>query len=156
MQSLHAILAAFGLLAHAMAGAAEAPWGPPSAPRYGFAELDANGDGALSREEARFVDALARNWAYADANLDGRLARAEYDEAMMLEAEIFGAGEHSARKLAMFRQLDADGDQALSRGEAAARPALAAGFDYADTNGDGRVDRGEFSEVGLDTLAGSP
>lgn len=153
MRSLHAMLAALALHVPAAAAANEAPWGPPPPPRYSFAQLDADGDGALSREEARYAEALARNWSHADADGDGKLARAEYDEAMTLEAGIFEAGEHSVRKLAMFRLLDADGDQALSRGEAAARPALAASFDYADTDGDGRVDRGEFSEAGLDTLA---
>lgn len=32
---------------------------------------------------------------------------------------------------------------------------MAMGADAADTNGDGAVDRGEFSEVGLDLLAAS-
>jgi hypothetical protein len=122
-------------------------------PRYGFGDLDADKDGRLTAEEAKHEPPLARNFAFADRDGDGRLDRAEYDEAMTLEAEILEAGAHSVRKLALFGELDADRDGALSRAEAAARPALARSFDAADTDGDRRVDRGEFSEVGLDTLA---
>ena len=48
----------------------------------GFNALDKNGDGYLSRAEARADPRLARNFKAADRNNDGKLSRAEYRAAM--------------------------------------------------------------------------
>ncbi len=44
-----------------------------------FEEVDANGDGAISEQEAQAVEGL--DFATADANQDGQLDRAEWAEA---------------------------------------------------------------------------
>lgn len=48
-----------------------------------------------------------------------------------------------------FRKLDADRDGFVSRREAAAQPEVAANFDRADRNRDGRLDLEEFKSVPL-------
>lgn len=48
-----------------------------------------------------------------------------------------------------FRSLDKDGDRHLSKKEAAANAQVAAGFDKADANRDGKLSRDEFNAVAL-------
>lgn len=62
-----------GVLLAGFAGGAIAQ-GLPS-----FDEVDANGDGAISEEEAQAVEGL--DFATADANQDGQLDRAEWQQA---------------------------------------------------------------------------
>lgn len=50
----------------------------PRPKNAGFNGLDKNGDGYLTRAEARGNPHLARNFKAADRNNDGRLSRAEY------------------------------------------------------------------------------
>lgn len=45
-----------------------------------FEEVDSNGDGTISEQEARAVEGL--DFATADTNQDGQLDRAEYAAAM--------------------------------------------------------------------------
>ncbi len=48
-----------------------------------------------------------------------------------------------------FRSLDKDGDRHISKKEAAANAQVAAGFDKADVNRDGKLSREEFNAVAL-------
>jgi hypothetical protein len=43
-----------------------------------FTQLDANGDGVISSEEAAADPQLIQDWATADVNGDGQLERAEF------------------------------------------------------------------------------
>lgn len=47
-----------------------------------FQTVDADGNGAISMEEARAVPGLAEKFAQADKNGDGQLSKSEYESAM--------------------------------------------------------------------------
>ena len=49
--------------------------------RVDFQELDANGDGQLTKEEARGNDKLIKRWDAIDANDDDLLSETEVKEA---------------------------------------------------------------------------
>jgi hypothetical protein len=53
------------------------------------------------------------------------------------------------QRLDTFRQLDANGDSWISKAEAAARREVAAGFQKADANRDGRLSFAEFETITL-------
>lgn len=137
----------------ATGAAAEAPWDATPQVRYTFAGLDSDRDGRLTKVETWFAEDIYRSFAVADADGDGTLSPAEYGEAVAIEAELFGDGERSARKRQVLDSLDVNRDGALTPAEAAARPDIGRSFRYADTDGDGRIDRGEFAEISLETLA---
>jgi len=63
-------------LAEARGGAQAAAGGAEQLPS--FASLDQNGDGTISREEAREAAALERNWEQADQDQDGQLTESEF------------------------------------------------------------------------------
>jgi len=63
-----------GLTALVFSAAALAQSSLPS-----FEEVDSNGDGMISQEEAQAVEGL--DFAQADTNQDGSLSRAEYTAA---------------------------------------------------------------------------
>jgi Ca2+-binding EF-hand superfamily protein len=77
------------------------------------------------------------------------LNRPKFEEAMALNANIYGEGERSAAKRQMFRSPDADGDGAISLAEARRRPELAQAFARADRNSDGYL-------TGEELLSGGP
>lgn len=60
-----------GLIAFGFSAAALAQGSMPT-----FEEVDANGDGLISQEEAQAIEGL--DFATADANQDGSLSRDEY------------------------------------------------------------------------------
>ncbi|MDH6145437.1 MULTISPECIES: EF-hand domain-containing protein [Kitasatospora] len=135
-----------------------------------YAMLDTDGDGTASRhdyfvriERARQATGRAqddplviaarttgeRAWAAMDANGDGVLTYEEY--AAWVDADKFDNVCRYALA-ALFDLADADQDGALQRSEftmlrqALGNPAdnADAAFDALDTNGDGRVSRGEY------------
>jgi EF hand domain-containing protein len=56
---------------------------------------------------------------------------------------------NTRERLDTFRRLDADRDGWVSKGEAAARREVAAGFEKADGNRDGRLSFAEFETIAL-------
>ena len=141
-----ALLAAMGFAFAAGSAAAQTP--------HRFETLDVNRDGRLTKPELiGALPGIAAGFDIADRNNDGFLSRAEFDEAIALSASMYGEGAASAQKREMFRALDADGDRAISGSEAQARPAIAADFQAADRNADGRLGPSEFGLVSVYTLA---
>jgi Ca2+-binding EF-hand superfamily protein len=99
---------------------------------HGFAALDKNGDGVISREEAAARPKMAKMFDALDSNKDGALSKDE-----MKAAHNKMQARHMARN-------DTDRDGRISRAEAAAHPKLAENFDRIDTNGDGFLSKEEM------------
>lgn len=95
---------------------------------------DANGDGAVTREE--FTQARARMFERLDRNSDGFWTK---DDTPRLAARR-GRGERIAEALIA---LDKDGDGKVSRDEFVNTPGLM--FQRADMNHDGTVDAKELA-----------
>jgi Ca2+-binding EF-hand superfamily protein len=87
---------------------------------------DTNGDGMISREEAKALPRLAKHFDEIDANKDGQIT-----------ADEMRAHRQSTRG-AHWKKLDTDGDGRISKAEAEANaPRLAERFAELDANHDG-------------------
>jgi Ca2+-binding EF-hand superfamily protein len=118
-----------------------------------FASLDADGDGALAKDEViGSLPGLAAGFDIADRNDDRRLDAAEFQDAMALSANMYGEGRRSAHKRDIFRSLDMNDDGAISRDEARYRPDIARNFGEADRNRDGQIGVSEFGLISMYTL----
>ena len=95
-----------------------------------FKQADTNGDGMLSREEAKALPMIAKHFDEIDANHDGQVTA---DELRAYHAKM---NDHAS---ARFKKLDTDGDGRISKAEAAASPRLAQRFDEIDANHDGFI-----------------
>ena len=130
-----------GCAAGATAGTAGCPaygaagYGPGMHGR-GFARLDTDGDGKLSRQEAANSPRLAQNFDVIDTNKDGFLTQDELQAAR----QQFGPGGRGEG----WKKLDTDGDGRLSRQEVANAPRLAQNFDAIDSNKDGFLSQEEL------------
>ncbi len=118
-----------GLMAAAALAVVPALAEKPAGDKAGhwFRALDKDGDGAISRDEARARG--AKRFGRLDADGDGKVSREEF------------LGRHQRR----FAGLDADGDGAVTRDEFDARSD--ARFEKIDQNGDGRVTLEELREA---------
>ena len=97
-------------------------------------QADTNGDGMISREEAKALPRIAKHFDEIDANHDGQITA---DELRAFHQQMQGGkGKHRG---GMFKKLDTDGDGRISRAEAQAAPRLAANFDAIDANHDGFI-----------------
>jgi hypothetical protein len=111
-------------------------------------QIDADGNGMISRAEAGASPVLSANFDAIDANKDGQITPDE------LRAWNKGRGvRHTsdASRRAQnglqesFARADSNGDGQISRAEAASgMPRLAPHFDAADTDHDGLVSYGEL------------
>jgi Ca2+-binding EF-hand superfamily protein len=134
------ILTAAGFASAALlAMAAPDATGGPGAMADRIKKADTNGDGMISREEAKALPRIAAHFDEIDANHDGQITA---DELRAYHQKQGGEGmKHSG---AMFKKLDADGDGRISRAEAQAAPRLAEHFDEIDANKDGFITMDEM------------
>lgn len=107
----------------------------PGTPGKGMERLkaaDTNGDGMISRDEARALPKISAHFDQIDANKDGLVTFEE-----LRASHQKGRGEH-------LKKADSDGDGRISREEAAKMPKLAGHFDQIDTNKDGYLSQEEM------------
>lgn len=102
-----------------------------------FEQLDANGDGQITRQEGQAI-AQAR-MAMADTDQDGFLSAAE------LEAQ--GSERMKKRVSKMLERMDTDNDGKLSADEMARPERAAKRFERADTDGDGAISKEEYENA---------
>lgn len=102
-------------------------------------QADADGNGLISRDEAKALPRLAKHFDEIDANHDGQLSSEElraHHQAMRDRH----AGERHERMAQHWKKLDTDGDGRISAAEAQANaPRLAEHFAQLDANGDGFI-----------------
>jgi Ca2+-binding EF-hand superfamily protein len=104
-------------------------------------QADTNGDGMISREEAKALPRIAAHFDEIDANHDGQITA---DELRAFHQKQRGEG--TKHRGAFFKKLDTDGDGRLGRAEAqAGAPRLAEHFDEIDANKDGFITREEMA-----------
>lgn len=122
---------------------AEAAADPSFAQR--FDTLDANKDGAIDRVDRELRGKQHRDawFAKADADKDGKLTRAEIDQAHAARRAESGQ-RRQARMDARFAAADANKDGRLSRDEVK-DSRLASRFDALDANKDGSLSRDELA-----------
>lgn len=128
-----------------------------------FAELDKDGDRAISREEAQTESQLADNWSTYDEDGDGTLDMQEFSEFEGTSssgdeaAGMIGIGETEQEMPAtrhqqssvgddLVSELDTDGDGAISQDEAEADPQVSGNWDQLDQNADGKLDSQELRD----------
>ena len=121
------------VLVAATFGANAASTDGSTSPRPRMAQLDKNGDGNISREEAAASPRLSQDFDRIDTNKDGVLSQDE-----LRAARPSGSHGHHAR-------IDANGDGSISREEAKAAPHLSSNFDAIDANKDGMLSRDELA-----------
>jgi len=114
---------------------------PQQPSRSPHPQADANGDGIITREEAKGHRRLEASFDELDVNKDGQLDASE----MNARRDAMRA-ERQAEATKRWQAADKDGDGALSREEAAGMPRLAEHFDEVDANKDGKVERAEMHE----------
>lgn len=113
---------------------------PEEGPVRGY-QLDANGDGTVTRSEAD--DHYSWLFTVLDGNGDGLVGKAEFVAALDLGGRDPAAREaHVERLGVLFSRLDTDGDERVRRSEFL--DACNAHFVTIDTDGDGLVTVSEF------------
>jgi hypothetical protein len=102
-------------------------------------QADTDGNGLLSRDEAKSLPRLAKHFDEIDANHDGQLSQDElrsFHEQMRAQHEQMRA----QRMAEHWKKIDTDGDGRVSLAEAQANaPRLAERFSQIDANGDGFI-----------------
>lgn len=108
-----------------------------------FEMVDANHDGAISRDEAAAAPKLAGKFDEVDADHDGRILPAE----LKAYAKTHRGMEGKAGKVKDLMSLDANHDGILTREEVAGNPKAMKRFEAADADHDGRVTAEEAAAV---------
>jgi hypothetical protein len=99
-----------------------------------FKKADKDNDGSLTREEAKVMPWVAKNFDAIDADKSGTVTLAEIQAVMKKMAK-----EAHKRGVERFKAADKDNDGSLTREEANAMPRVAKNFDAIDADKSGTV-----------------
>lgn len=102
-------------------------------PQEKIKAADTNGDGMISRDEAKALPRLAQHFDQIDADKNGFVTTQEL-QAM-----------HGKHREERFARMDTDRDGKISKAEADRFPKLGEKFTALDTNGDGFLSKDELS-----------
>ena len=114
---------------------------PGSKLEAAFKKADTDNDGTLTRDEAKAMPRVARNFDAVDTDKDGTVSLNEI-RASMKKA---GKPMHD-RGVERFKSADKDNDGTLTKDEAKAMPRVAKNFDAIDTDKDGTVSEKEIHD----------
>ncbi|MBC8008190.1 MAG: EF-hand domain-containing protein [Prolixibacteraceae bacterium] len=106
-----------------------------------FKKADTDNDGTLTRDEARTLPRVAKNFAAIDADNNGTVSLDEVRTSM----KKAGKAMHE-RGVERFKSADKDNDGKLTKDEAKAMPRVAKNFDAIDTDKDGTVSEKEIHD----------
>lgn len=135
--ALYTLIACATLIAP-YASAAGQPGGKLEA---AFKKADTDNDGTLTKDEAKSMPRVAKNFDAIDTDKDGTVSLREI-RASMKKA---GKAMHD-RGVERFKSADKDNDGTLTKDEAKAMPRVAKNFDAIDTDKDGTVSEQEIHD----------
>ena len=129
-------------LVAAIPASAHSDRGHPGIPMMpSFEELDADGDGSVSMDEANsFLDAMI---AEQDSDGDGSISAEEFKNAI-LSQHLEMIAKRSER---MFNWLDDNDDGVLSKDEIVSASRFEKMFERLDSDDDGMISKEEFEEM---------
>ena len=104
-----------------------------------FRKADKDNDGTLTRDEAKALPRVAKNFDQIDTDKDGTVS---LDEIYASAKKV--AKEMEEQDKARFDAADKDHDGTLDRDEAKAFPRISQNFDKIDANKDGKVSQDEI------------
>lgn len=106
-----------------------------------FKQADKDNDGTLTRDEAKSMPRVAKNFDAIDADKDGTVSLDEIHASMKAKGK-----EMHDRGVEKFKAADKDNDGTLTSDEARAMPRVAKNFDAIDTGKDGTVSEKEIHD----------
>jgi Ca2+-binding EF-hand superfamily protein len=106
-----------------------------------FKKADTDNDGTLTKDEAKSMPRVAKNFAAIDTDKDGTVSLDEIRASM----KTAGKAMHD-RGVERFKSADKDNDGTLTKDEAKAIPRVAKNFDAIDSDKDGTVSEQEIHD----------
>ena len=106
-----------------------------------FKKADTDNDGTLTKDEAKSMPRVAKNFDAIDTDKDGTVSLDEIRASMKKAAKAM----HD-RGVERFKSADKDNDGTLTKDEAKAMPRVAKNFDAIDTDKDGTVSEQEIHD----------
>ena len=108
-----------------------------------FKKADVNNDGKLTREEAKAMPRVLKNFDAIDTDKDGTVTLDEIRAAM---AKAKTGKDMHEQAVERFKAADKDKDGTLTKDEARAMPKVAKNFDAIDADKDGTVSEQEIHD----------